>query len=501
MRHMTRRSPLTGRADCAIWRRLGSWLTVGAGALALGACTSDVKNYNAITQPLAPSSSAVQTELLGTINGLRLDWETYIWFMNSFSRDANQWQSTNPEFTTEGLGTQGIAAGDFYGESIWNNEFSTIVAADTTVATVNTLTTAQLDLGDKEFAKGAARTFRAISIRYLIDSRDTAGVPVYGPEVANAPFLCKTDALRALIFLLDSAYVELDSAETLLGATPPVITLPTGFSSNGAFNTPAGFIQFNRALAAQSDVELAYAYGLAADSVSPAAHAEWLDSALASLSASFFVDGGSGGGAPLSDIGVYMTWSGNSGDQSNPLANQVGTQYLVQGLIQNTDTLDARWIAKITPNPAPPEQSGIFALPLQPGGVYSSIGSNTPIIRNEELVLLAARAYLGLGNTTEALHYVNTERTNYGGYATDTVIATATGVRDYILYNSAIGFIYEGAQHLFALRDYKKLTQLPEAGPASAYTNGDFHPGNLPVPLQELNARNLTSVTLTCSNQ
>jgi hypothetical protein len=108
------------------------------------------------------------------------------------------------------------------------------------------------------------------------------------------------------------------------------------------------------------------------------------------------------------------------------------------------------------------------------------------ILRDEELVLLRAQAEIESGQFANAILDVNSVRTSYG--LPPTTFATTVDGRNAVLYEKRYSLLYEGAQRLDDLREYKMLNATyhrPE-------TSTDPYNAALPLPRPELNARGLT---------
>jgi hypothetical protein len=109
------------------------------------------------------------------------------------------------------------------------------------------------------------------------------------------------------------------------------------------------------------------------------------------------------------------------------------------------------------------------------------------ILRDEELVLLRAQAYIETGNLAAATADVNSVRTFYGlaPYATFTSKAAAITA---VLYEKRYSLLYEGPQRWVDLREYGRLN------PTFLRKETLTDPFNaaFPLPRAELNARNLT---------
>ena len=189
--------------------------------------------------------------------------------------------------------------------------------------------------------------------------------------------------------------------------------------------------------------------------------------ALTDLSASFLDIA-----QPMS-LGVYHSFSENSGDQTNPLfdplprilfghsSNKTDAQRRADG------SLDLRYQTKVADMP-PVIQNGIQV--DSKFTIYDSPSSPIPIIRNEELILLRAEANLALGNNTAAIQDINLIRANSGGLApiSDPYVAGVgmpATLLDELLYEKRYSLLWEGGHRWIDLRRYGKLATLPKYAP------------------------------------
>ena len=93
--------------------------------------------------------------------------------------------------------------------------------------------------------------------------------------------------------------------------------------------------------------------------------------------------------------------------------------------------------------------------------IYASQNDPTPILKNEELILLRAEANFQLGNTAAALADVNFIRVNSGGLAP--LPAGFSGdLLTEILYNRTYSLLFEQGTRWVDARRYGRLAQLPK---------------------------------------
>jgi hypothetical protein len=491
-------------------------LSIALMGLALGACTdTDVPNFNSpnISQSGLTSPPNFQLLVTGVFSASRNDVGYLMGAGTSFARDMGNFTNSDPRFDTEWLGDGvPIPNSDFYGNGGWTNEFRTAKAANLVLATIPNVSPAYTTPQQAAIA-GITQTMKALNFMYLAEWRDTSGVPIGNLTSQNfsveAPILCVSDVWKYIVALLDSAHTNLTTA----GGIPLPVTVPSGFAAvssvAGPANAPGSFDAFNRALAGKANLELAYAIarknaGTAPTPTSPGApDAASLTRADSDITASSLYNPGAilppTPGGITDPLGVYHSFSGVSGDVPNPF--QVGTITIVTlrvllGFVAAVDTAhDLRWKNKIVVNPLPFQQTTFSdAVATQfTVNTYPSVGSQIPIIRNEELTLLEAQVQLGLGNFSRAWTNVNAVRTAAGGLAALTPVLTYAATRDAILAEQRPSLILEGgADRMISIRMYGlQTTLLTDWGPT------DTHATLLPIPAVEATPRS-NNVTPVC---
>src|SRR5262249_21944771 len=134
------------------------------------------------------------------------------------------------------LDPAGFASGN------WTGRYQNMLNEVTLIGSANgsTMTAAQ-----KAATLGFAKTVRAIDLFPIIQTRDTLGAPVDIPTNPSTPtpFSSRDSVLKAVSALLEDAKANLAAG----GAAFPFV-LEGGFSG---FDTPSGFLKFNRAIAAK----------------------------------------------------------------------------------------------------------------------------------------------------------------------------------------------------------------------------------------------------------
>lgn len=336
-----------------------------------------------------------------------------------------------------------------------------------TVAASTAITATQKSAG-----QGFAKTFEAIELLTIISTRDTLGLVVDQNADASilAPFVTRDSAYKYILAQFNSAATDLAAG----GAAFP-FTLHTGFAG---FNTPATFLQFNRAMAARAEAYYATSGGGAA---------AW-GRALTALNASFMNTAATTRAAL--DAGVYLPYSTASGDAINPLSVTNNTDLYAHESF-NTDaplkadgTKDNRYLAKIGTRPARSGPQGLGIQSTLGFQIYPTTSTSIPIIRNEELLLLRAEALLATGDKAGAIAIINQIRVNSGGLAASTLTtasADATILTE-LLLQKRYSLMLEGHRWI-DMRRYNRLDQLPID--ITSGTNKHFVARVQPIPQAE----------------
>jgi hypothetical protein len=387
-----------------------------------------------------PTPVSLETAAQGLMYGSRNDIPLQVILVGSQGREGYSLDPSDPgwrnvlvifDFTS-------FYAGSFFNwRDIYRNIRTALVVLKATDA-VTGLTDAQ-----KAGIRGYTRTFEALDLLDIIITRDANGAVIDpNPDFTGLPGdVVGAPAVYARINqLLDQGQTDLTAA----GSTPFVISLTPGMS---AFNTPANFIKFNRALRARSAVyQLDYA------------------GALTALAASFLDVT-----KPLT-LGAYHSYSTNSGDAlpSPLLYDPIGRvsvahpSFLTDAQLQvDGVTPDARFVQKTIKLPAPHTFNGLSS--QYAFNVYRANVSPVAIIRNEDLILLRSEASWFTGAKPAALADLNLIRQTSGNLPASTLTPAATdsAYTDELLYNRRYSLIWEGGHRWVDMRRFGRLKQLP----------------------------------------
>lgn len=347
----------------------------------------------------------------------------------------------------------GFAAGG----GVWNAAYNNGRNILNFLATVNT---APITQEQKDAAEGFAKTLEALGYLFVAVTRDSLGgiTQINEDPKVLSPFVSRDSLYRYISARLDEAAADLTAAGTT--AFPFVLT--SGFVG---FNTPATFLQFNRAIAARA---LAYRGSIAQFAVpagAACAPTSCYAQALAALAASFLNAGGS------MATGPFHTYSTSTGDAQNSLFFSTTSDIVAHPSIR-TDaplrldgTRDLRLIAKVDTN-TPTKQPNAGPSSGIPSNIrfrmYPDRNAGIRIIRNEELILLRAEARWFTNDKANALLDINTIRQTSGGLAPTTLTIASTDAEfiTELLLQRRYSLLFEGHRWVDHRR-FNRLNQLP----------------------------------------
>ena len=352
------------------------------GVLGLGACKDatrpDLNNPGVTDFSTITDLSQVQALATGALNGDRAQIGNWILYGETIGRDGYRLTGSEPRFVTELLGSA-INSSDFLGGALW--PYAAVRLTNIGINGVNNAPTSVLSTEQQQATLGYLRTIKALLYLRIVEVRDTAGAPINVDIPATdppAPLSCASDIHLYIAALLDSAATNLSAG----GGSFP-FTLPPGFAG---FDDPAGFLTFNRGLAAKNDIYIAFRDYAASGTIDNAA----LTAASTALAGSFEDQ--------LGDLnaGPAHNYSTNSGDATNPLFEDPGSTVFRANprVVAEADAGDDRVAAKIQTS-TPITQSDLTSSIIYV--VYSSPSSPIKILTNKELILMNAEVEWGLG--------------------------------------------------------------------------------------------------------
>lgn len=428
----------------------------------LGGCKEvTVPNYNApSTDQLltSPTAATVNTTVAGLLVGIRGSVGTWATGLGVLGREVLNLDGAEPRNVNAYL-IGPLEPGGFGVDQGWTATYRNLRTAVTLLDALEKVpdyTPAQ-----KAAVRGFVKTVMAQDYVNLLRVRDTFGIvlDVNPDPTVLGDFVTREEGYARAAALFDEGKADLAAA----GATFP-FKLTSGFAG---FDTPATFLRVNRGLKARMDVY----------------RGRW-DDALASLGESF-INTASTTPAALA-AGVYHVYSTSSGDATNPLydagprALVAVPDFLTDAQRRPDGSIDLRASSKAQVMPTSLSTQGVSSNVRITA--YASNVAPVPWIKNEELILLRAEAYNGLGNRAAAIADLNFVRVNSGGLA-PLPANYAGSLVDEILYNRRYSLFDEYGHRWVDMRRYGRLDQLPKALPSHR-----IFP-LVPIPVDECNQR------------
>ncbi|HKO15471.1 MAG TPA: RagB/SusD family nutrient uptake outer membrane protein [Gemmatimonadaceae bacterium] len=452
-----------------------------AGALlAIAGCGADrlnVPNYQNPTTGSITSDPVAAIPLLatGVLRDDRGNFTGYVSGTGILGRESYNYTATEGRNTSGWLTSDVENGTSFGGGALWSPPFFTLRDAFNTATVVDAASESQVSATQKSAVHGFLHTMEALSLLYLINTRDSLGavVEVTADPTKLEPFVSRDSVFNRIIGRLDQAATELRSG----GASFP-FTFHSGYTG---FTTPTTYLKFNRALAARVNAYRA-SLGIAGCGAkfSPACY----QTVLQNLSESFLDPSGSLSG------GVYNVYSSAANDASNSLSNSATTNIVAHfradsGIELRPDgSKDLRFTTKVfTLAKAKSPPSTVDAQPTKfDYKMYDSRSDPIPIIKNEELLLLRAEARYFTGDQAGALADINLIRTQSGGLAPRGAFASDSDFVDELLYNRRLSLLFEGHRWV-DMRRFQRLDQLTIDKPSHVVVD------HLPIPQAECLSR------------
>lgn len=409
----------------------------------------DLNNPSLSELRSSPTRAEISSASQGLLSTTRSNVAEMVQWMGAFGREGYPMSQTGASLS--GSVKNPLDGNNFPGNTLWEIPYKNIRNANILLDAVENAGEGILSSEEKAATRGFAKTIQAYDFLNIYLTRFRFGAPIDvdgDPTGDPAPIASQSELGDHIATLLDDGLSDLEAA----GGADFAFAVGGGLAE---FNTPASFIQLNRALRARLAVY----------------RDEW-DVALGALDRSF-VDT-----TRALDYGAYHVFSAASGDQANPL-NRPDFLYahprlLEEAQIRDNGNLDLRAQQKlrsVEPFTAQGVTSDVqFTL-------YTSASDPIPWVKNEELILLRAEANIGLGNYETAERDINYIRKNSGGLEPKEI--TSTNALDELLYNKKYSLIWEYGHVWIDLRHYGRLDQLPT-------DNGDpFVTDVMPIPANE----------------
>jgi hypothetical protein len=438
-------------------RRLLSIAALSTALVATG-CNFDIVNENSPTDDQLtnnPSRLILARAATGIFSNNFTDVGGDIQIYTIYGREGYNLLGNDPRETGEAISGPQDPGGRAGGN--WAVKYAAIRSVNIYLRAVNS--TINLTAVEKAASLGFAQTMKAAMFLRLAVRSGTYGLPVDVDRPIDAdpaPFVSQDAAFAYASALFDSAKTNLQAAGSVNFPFP----IAPGF---GSFNTPALFLQFNRALKARAEVFRATFLACATC---------WT-SAQTALSESFLTRTGLPGNLAL---GAYYGYSTAANEPSNPITeNLTSDRYWVHpslaALVQTQagGAPDTRWSSKTrtvalrTWNNVSSNIKPVMYNNNAGGGSVADLGADIAIIKNEELLLLSAEVNLGLGNKLAAIADIDSVRIQSGGLAptTLTVASADAAFVTEILYNRLMSLMWEQGVRWIDARRYGRLASLP----------------------------------------
>lgn len=385
--------------------------------------------------PNSPSieSATIQTLVTGAEAGMRVDLDIFLAQISVVGREAYYFEGADPRYTGE-LIHGPIDPGGFLLNRPWAARYNVIMNCNLILDKA----TEQLSGEDLAGVNGFSKTILAYQLLLNLYLLNDNGVKLDFTGDLTVEFATKAASFAAIETYLDDGNTDLGNAGSEFS-----FVLSGGFAG---FDTPTTFAQFNRALKARVEIQ----------------QNSWA-AALTALDESFLdVAGGL-------DLGVFNVYSTSVNDLDNGLY-ETPTAAFVKWMGHPTfmadadtlavrtanDSLDSRLTSKITVRGASLTMDNLSS---NLGVIWlASSTTPTPIIRNEELILLRAEANIGLGNYSLATADINIIRAAAGVPAIATL--DISNALDQLLHEKRYSLFLEG--HRWGdMRRYGKLDELP----------------------------------------
>lgn len=378
------------------------------------------------------SKAQLDALAIGQFSAARGGLATYLQVVGTIGKELFNFNTTESRWMTELNGLRPIDNSAFYNGATTAFGLPVRQANITLAALANTSSVPE---AQKNGYRGIANTFKGLAYLYMLNAQGSNGVrlnvedPFKPSKAANY-----AESLAGIAKILDEGSTALDGA----GAAFP-LTMPTGFVN---FNTPATFKRFNRAIALRVAIY----------------QADWAKAATL-LPQTYYNAAGD------LNAGPQHTFNATPPDIGNPLLNTSTVR--VVGVKEIWDVAEAgdKRLSKVSKQATPLNYtSGVVYSSPYLTNMYTNVNGPFTIIRNEELILIAAEIAAQQGNTAEATRNLNIVRTgaglaNYAGATTKDALVNA------ILKERQYSLFYEGHRWV-DMRRYNKLAEiiLPVAG-------------------------------------
>jgi hypothetical protein len=454
-------------------------LVVGLAALPLPACDLDVPDLNNPGLDVlenAPTAVGVIAACNGLLIGNRRNQATENGFVNELGilgRDAYNFDTADNRYIGELLAGK-LSRGSPFGGNFWGQPYSNLRLGNVVRHALDKVGP-DLANGDRAGVRGFVNTIQADDLLEVIITHDTNGAvidtdqPIVLPPAVQplGAIVDKPTVFAEIARLLDAAVADLSAPD----ASFP-FPFPAGYAG---FDTPATFLQFNRALRARVAVYMS--------ELDKTQYTVALDA----LGQSFINDKPPGPTTPAPDldVGVFYTYTTKSGDVTNGLINPNLFVHpsVSAGATAGDDRLARKVVDAKNKDGSPKTGMGAGLSSTQVYTMYTSPSSPVPQIRNEELILLKAEALWFTGDKIGAMTALNLVRGVSGKLGPLGMPADDATFITELLYERRYSLLFEWGHHWIDLRRLGRTMELPLDDPKH------FRNVRYPFPLAECNAR------------
>ena len=440
--------------------------------------------------PTAAGVSAAATGMQVTMRGNKSTAVGYVNQLGILGRESYDFDPNDSRFITEDIGGT-LQRGSPFGGSFWTGSYSNIRAGNIILHALTKLasfTDPKTAAMDKSATKGYVETMQAWEFFFLIMTHWDTGAPVDVDRdimAALGPIVSKADVIKHMNDLLDAGQTDLAAGGD---------TFPFPLSGFDGFDTPATFIEVNRALRARVAVYTVDHTVVDYDTALTALNA--IVAAAPPKTTPLLNDAP----AKVDDLqtGVFFTFSTNPGDTPNTLFSRksvLAHPHLQTDAQKQADgmTLDQRFVDKTKALPSLVSSTNDSSLSSQfTFQNYNAADAPVPAIRNEELILLKAEAEWfakGAGkNQADAVALINKVRDLSGKLPPIATPADNAAFITALLYERRYSLMYEGGYRWIDLRRFFGNAILVDDVPA---TPPIVHKANVrfPIPQGECDAR------------
>ncbi|MEH0154758.1 RagB/SusD family nutrient uptake outer membrane protein [Limibacter armeniacum] len=413
---------------------LRKYITIGlmAGALiAFQSCTIDEAvdlNNPSVNDVLSdPTVAELNNLVVGVMASMREDVGVHVTAMGTIAREFYIFDA-DPRNTEDLLGKDGVSLDNnsFYSTASFASRYQVVKLANIILEAVEEATV--LSEEQKNGYRGFANTVKAHELLMVLNQLYDNGIRIDVSDPLNlGGFVTRAEAEKHIADLLDTGATQLTSA-----GSDFAFTLTSGYAG---FDKPATFRTFNRAVAARVAL-----YRGEYDDV-----LNIMDESFMDMSADL-------------SIGPKHVFSTQGGDMLNPLfkvPGQNGDQIVVhESFVEDAEMGDMRVAKKTILRTDPTVQDNLTG--SYSTALFTSATAPMDIIRNEELLLIKAEAYIQLSMFDEAIELIDVVRTKAGltQYSGE---KTKDAMVDQILYERRYSLWGEYGHRMIDLRRYGKL--------------------------------------------